>query len=175
MDKDKILLVRSAPIEQLGKCIEVLSQTYVNNTIYLLDRKDQLSKSMEVSDKLEEGLVFSTSGRYSIFNKGANQWPVKTFDKAIVMFRDSTGTGHQNLLYYMLRLNAKKLMSISPDGNIIEYSRITLLYKLVVDLMKLSVVTVLFNLFKVSKLFPHLLDSKVDKDFEKLFTKQSEQ
>ena len=119
MDKDKILLVRSAPIEQLGKCIEVLSQTYVNNTIYLLDRKDQLSKSMEVSDKLEEGLVFSTSGRYSIFNKGANQWPVKTFDKAIVMFRDSTGTGQQNLLYYMLRLNAKKLMSKEafPSGN----------------------------------------------------------
>jgi len=122
-----ILIVRSAPIQQLDASISKITQKFDSpdisilsheHSIELLNKYECINKCITYPFKES----FDTS-RKAKFDTG------ERFDHAIIMVGNLSGCGFQNVLFFTLSLPARKIWICNLIGEISQISRVGIILK----------------------------------------------
>lgn len=149
-----ILIVRSAPIQQLDASLSKIKQKFNNPSISILshDHSIELLKKYEGINKCitypyKESFDFSRKAKFDDVNK---------FDHTVVMVGNLSGCGFQNVLFFALSLPVRKIWICNLTGEITPISRSGIIFKSVRNqLFKLVALlsTAIFCLFAFPLLF----------------------
>ena len=124
---NKILIVRSAPIQQLDASLSKIKQKFDSPIISILSHEHaiELLNKYECIDKcitypFKESFDISRKAR---FDDG------KKFDHAIVMVGNLSGCGFQNVLFFALSLPVRKIWICNLIGEVTPISRAGIILK----------------------------------------------
>ena len=118
---NNILIVRSAPIQQLDASISKIKQKFDSPDISILSHEH----SIELLNKykgIKKCITYPFKESFDISRK-AKFDDVNKFDHTVVMVGNLTGCGFQNVLFFALSLPVRKIWICNLKGEITPISR----------------------------------------------------
>ena len=124
---NKILIVRSAPIQQLDASLSKIKQKFDSPIISILSHEHaiELLNKYECIDKC---ITYPYKESFDI-SRRAKFDAGERFDDAIVMVGNLTGCGFQNVLFFALFLPVRKIWICNLTGEITAISRVGIILK----------------------------------------------
>ena len=122
-----ILIVRSAPIQQLDASISKITQKFDSPDISILSHEH----AIELLNKYEcinKCITYPFKESFDISRK-AKFDTGERFDHAIIMVGNLSGCGFQNVLFFTLSLPARKIWICNLIGEISQISRVGIILK----------------------------------------------
>lgn len=122
-----ILIVRSAPIQQLDASISKITQKFDSPDISILSHEH----AIELLNKYEcinKCITYPFKESFDISRK-AKFDTGERFDHAIIMVGNLSGCGFQNVLFFALSLPVRKIWICNLIGEIIPLSRAGIIFK----------------------------------------------
>jgi hypothetical protein len=124
---NKILIVRSAPIQQLDASLSKIKQKFNSPIISILSHEHaiELLNKYECIDKC---ITYPYKESFDI-SRRAKFDAGERFDHAVVMVGNLTGCGFQNVLFFALFLPVRKIWICNLTGEITPLSRAGIILK----------------------------------------------
>ena len=124
---NKILIVRSAPIQQLDAGLSKIKQKFDSPIISILSHEH----AIELLNKYEcinKCITYPFKESFDVSRKAKFDDGEK-FDHAVVMVGNLTGCGFQNVLFFALSLPVRKIWLCNLKGEITSISRAGIILK----------------------------------------------
>ena len=122
-----ILIVRSAPIQQLDASLSKIKQKFDNSSISILSHEHGI-ELLKKYEGIKKCITYPFKESFDVRRK-AKFDNGERFDHGVVMVGNLTGCGFQNVLFFALSLPVKKIWICNLIGEITPISRATIIFK----------------------------------------------
>ena len=122
-----ILIVRSAPIQQLDASLSKIKVKFNNPIMSILSHEHSI-ELLEKYEGIKKCITYPFKESFDISRK-AKFDAGERFDHAVVMVGNLTGCGFQNVLFFALSLPARKIWICNLIGEISQISRVGIILK----------------------------------------------
>jgi len=122
-----ILIVRSAPIQQLDASLSKIKQKFDNPDISILSHEHAI-KLLNKYECINKCITYPFKESFDVSRK-AKFDDGESFDHAIVMVGNLSGCGFQNVLFFALTLPVRKIWICNLIGEITQISRAGIILK----------------------------------------------
>jgi hypothetical protein len=122
-----ILIVRSAPIQQLDASLSKIKQKFDNPNTYILSHEHAI-ELLKKYDGIKKCITYPFKESFDVRRK-AKFDNGERFDHCVIMVGNLTGCGFQNVLFFALSLPVKKIWICNLIGEITPISRATIIFK----------------------------------------------
>ena len=123
----EVLIVRSAPIQQLDANLSEIRAKFDSPTISILSHEHSIELLEKYCD-VQECIPYPFEGSFD-YRRKAFFGNEKKFDHAIIMVGNLTGVGFQNVLFFALSLPSRKIWTCNLVGELIQVSRPRIILK----------------------------------------------
>ena len=127
----EILIVRSAPIQQLDANLSKIKQNFDNPSISILSHEHGI-ELLKKYEGIKKCITYPHKESFNISRKAKFE-DGERFDHAVVMVGNLTGCGFQNVLFFALSLPCRKIWYCNLIGEIVQISRAGLIFKSIRD------------------------------------------
>lgn len=124
---NKILIVRSAPIQQLDASLSKIKQKFDSPSISILSHEHAI-ELLNKYECIQKCITYPYKESFDISRKAKFDDGGK-FDHVVVMVGNLTGCGFQNVLFFALSLPVRKIWICNLVGEITPISRIAIILK----------------------------------------------
>jgi hypothetical protein len=124
---NKILIVRSAPIQQLDASLSKIKLKFDNPSISILSHEHSI-ELLNKYDGIKKCITYPFKESFDISRK-AKFDTEERFDHAVVMVGNLTGCGFHNVLFFALSLPARKIWICNLIGELTPISRAGIILK----------------------------------------------
>ena len=124
---NNILIVRSAPIQQLDASLSKIKLKFDNPGISILSHEHSI-ELLNKYDGIKKCITYPFKESFDISRKATFDTEER-FDHAVVMVGNLTGGGFQNVLFFALSLPARKIWICNLIGEISQISRVGIILK----------------------------------------------
>jgi hypothetical protein len=124
---NKILIVRSAPIQQLDASLSKIKQKFDSPSISILSHEHAI-ELLNKYECIQKCITYPYKESFDISRKAKFDDGEK-FDHVVVMVGNLTGCGFQNVLFFALSLPVRKIWICNLVGEITPISRIGIILK----------------------------------------------
>ena len=122
-----ILIVRSAPIQQLDASLSKIKQKFDSPSISILSHEHAI-ELLNKYEGINKCITYPFKESFDISRK-ARFDDGKKFDHAIVMVGNLSGCGFQNVLFFALSLPVRKIWICNLIGEVTPISRAAIILK----------------------------------------------
>ena len=122
-----ILIVRSAPIQQLDASLSKIKQRSENPSISILSHEHGI-ELLEKYEGIKKCITYPFKESFDI-SRRAKFDAGERFDHAVVMVGNLSGCGFHNVLFFTLSLPARKIWICNLIGEITQISRSGIIFK----------------------------------------------
>jgi hypothetical protein len=149
-----ILVVRSAPIQQLDASLSKIKQKFDNPSISFFSHEHAI-ELLKKYEGIKKCITYPFKESFNLrriakFDNG------ERFDHGVVMVGNLTGCGFQNVLFFALSLPVQKIWICNLIGEITPISRATIIFKSLRNLIFKVLALLLTSVFSMVA-FPLLL------------------
>ncbi len=124
---NKILIVRSAPIQQLDASLSKIKQKFDSPIISILSHEHAI-ELLNKYEGINKCITYPFKESFDVSRK-AKFDDGESFDHAIVMVGNLSGCGFQNVLFFALTLPVRKIWVCNLIGEITQISRADIILK----------------------------------------------
>ena len=122
-----ILIVRSAPIQQLDASLSKINQKFDSPSISILSHKHAI-ELLNKYECLDKCITYPYKESFDISRK-AKFDNGEGFDHGVVMVGNLTGCGCQNVLFFAFSLPVQRIWICNLIGEITSISRVNIIFK----------------------------------------------
>ena len=122
-----ILIVRSAPIQQLDASLSKIQQKFSNPTMSILSHKHSI-ELLNKYDGIKKCITYPFKESFDISRKAKFDGGER-FDHVVVMVGNLSGCGFQNVLFFAMSLPARKIWICNLIGELTPISRAGIMLK----------------------------------------------
>ena len=122
-----ILIVRSAPIQQLDASLSKIKQKFDNPSISILSHEHGI-ELLKKYEGIKKCITYPFKESFDVRRK-AKFDNGERFDHCVIMVGNLTGCGFQNVLFFAFSLPVQRIWICNLIGEITSISRVTIIFK----------------------------------------------